>query len=102
MKKIISLFLILIMLSSLVACDIVGNIKPDSGTDPDDEGFDIIIGDNEDENNSDDQGNSGTTDPGQDEDPNKPNPTPDPTPDPGTGGETPPSGDGGSAEQSGE
>ncbi len=81
MKKIISLFLILIMLSSLVACDIVGNIKPDGGTDPDDEGFDIIIGDDEDENNSDDQGNSGTTDPGQDEDPNKPNPTPDPTPD---------------------
>ena len=81
MKKIVSLFLILIMLSSLVACDIVGNIKPDGGTDPDDEGFDIIIGDDEDENNSDDQGNSGTTDPGQDEDPNKPNPTPDPTPD---------------------
>ena len=81
MKKIISLFLIFIMLSSLVACDIVGNIKPDGGTDPDDEGFDIIIGDDEDENNSDDQGNSGTTAPGQDEDPNKPNPTPDPTPD---------------------
>ena len=81
MKKIISLFLILIMLSSLVACDIVGNIKPDGGIGPDDEGFDIIIGDDEDENNSDDQGNSGTTDPGQDEDPNKPNPTPDPTPD---------------------
>ena len=87
MKKIISLLLIIIMLSSLVACDIIGNIAPDNGTNPDDEGFDLIIGDDEEDTDSEDQGNTDGTDPGQEEKPetpdntDKPDPTPDPTPD---------------------
>ena len=85
MKKIISLLLVIIMLLSLVACDIGGNITPDNGTDPDDEGFDLIIGDDEEDTDSENQGNTGTTDPGQEENPenpDKPDPTPDPEPTP--------------------
>ena len=85
MKKIISLLLVIVMLLSLVACDIGGNITPDNGTDPDDEGFDLIIGDDEEDTDSENQGNTGTTDPGQEENPDntdKPDPTPDPEPTP--------------------
>ena len=91
MKKIISAILILIMMMSMVACNLVGGINPDNGIDPDDEGFDWIIDDTEDDttdsngtNNSPNQGGFGDNQSGGDTGTTTPDLTPDIDPDPHT------------------